>query len=120
MRKYRSRFGEVDLDSPKTYKEYPNDLKELDKLMFREIGYALVYMDYFRKEHFPNERQKPRMVSHPYVKKKIDIANVSYSQRQRVYKLIKNFAKERKNNYGNKKWYKEQIFLFQDETENMC
>ena len=46
--------------------------------------------------------------------------NCGYYQRQRVYKLIKNFAENRKNNYKNILWYKEQIFLLQDETENMC
>jgi hypothetical protein len=34
--------------------------------------------------------------------------------------MIKDFADNRKNNYDNLQWYREQVFLFQDETENMC
>lgn len=107
MRKYTCAFGEeVDLDNPDTYKYLPDDLKKLDDMMFKEIGQALVYMDYFRREHFP----------------KINIKNLNsgFSQRRRVIDLIKNFANNRHHNYQNVMWYKEQIFLFQDETENMC
>jgi len=115
-------FGTFDLDDPKTYKYLPNTSNELDDLMFKQIGYAMVYMDFFsdRKGVFPKKKQKPRMIEHPYSKNKIDAANGGYEQRQRVYKLIENFAKNRKNNYDNLMWYKEQIFLFQDEIENMC
>ena len=124
MRKYQPAFGkEVDLDDPKTYDYLPKTEKELDALMFREIGYALVYMDYFpsRKGLFPKRKRKPNMVEHPYANgKMVDIANTSYDQRKRVEALIQNFATERKNNYNNILWYQEQIFLFQDETENMC
>jgi len=101
MRKYTGSLGEeVDLDSPKTYKHLPKTTKELDALMFKEIGYALCYMDYFHKDWYSGKRGD--------------------GQRKRVYKLIKAFTKDRKNNYTNKIWYKEQIFLFQDEIENMC
>ena len=123
MRKYKPAYGkEVDLDSAKTYKYLPNDLKELDNLMFLEIGYALVYMDYFpdTKKMFPSKKQTIKMITHPYNNKKVDKNNCGWQQRQRVLKLIKNFAKNRQNNYENKMWLKEQIFLFQDETENMC
>ena len=48
MRKYTCAFGEeVDLDNPETYKYLPDDLKKLDDMMFKEIGQALVYMDYW-------------------------------------------------------------------------
>ena len=115
-------FGTFDLDDQKTYKYLPNTHKELDALMFKEIGYAIVYMDFFpdRKGCFPTKKQKPRMIEHPYSKNKIDVGNCAYDQRQRVYKLIENFANNRRNNYNNLMWYKEQIFLFQDEIENMC
>jgi hypothetical protein len=52
--------------------------------------------------------------------KKIEINNVSYNQRQRVYALIKRFAENERENMNNVMWYKEMVFLFQDETENMC
>lgn len=108
MRKYTCAFGEeVDLDNHETYKHLPDDLKKLDDMMFKEIGQALVYMNYFRPEFFPK-------------KNAIDYKGSGYHQRQRVYKLIRNFANDRHNNYQNIIWYKEQIFLFQDETENMC
>lgn len=108
MRKYTCAFGEeVDLDNPDTYKHLPDDLNKLDDMMFKEIGQALVYMNYFRPECFPK-------------KESVDLQGSGYIQRKRVYKLIKTFANGRRNNYQNKMWYKEQIFLFQDETENMC
>ncbi len=50
----------------------------------------------------------------------IEINNSGYNQRQRVYKLIKYFADNRKDNYDNLMWLKEQCFLLDDETENMC
>lgn len=111
MREYKQTDGSgiiVDLDNPDTYTHLPDNLKELDDMMFKEIGQALVYMDYFRREIFPK--------SISYTKPD----NSGFSQRKRVNDLIKKFAEDRHNNYQNKMWYKEQIFLFQDETENMC
>lgn len=129
MRKYSPAYGpKVDLDDPKTYKHLPDNEKELDNIMFKEIGYALVYMDYFpeRKGFFPKRKRKPEMVKlkdiFPNIKsnKEVDKNNASYDQRQRIYKLIKNFAENRRHNCGNIMWFKEQVYLFQDETENMC
>lgn len=103
MRKFKcSPFGEeVDLDDPETYSYLPKTVKELDSKMFSEIGFALCYMEYFRPEFY----------------------NGSYKdggQRERILKLIENFTKERLNNYQNIIWRQEQIFIFQDEIENMC
>jgi hypothetical protein len=121
--------GTVDLDDPKTYEYLPNTHEELDRLMFREIGYALCYMDFFsdRVDLFPKEKQPEEWVSitewypnHPNPERKVDIANCSYNQRLRINEKIKNFCDNRKHNYNNLLWYKEQIFLFQDEIENMC
>ena len=133
MRKYQPAFGpKVDLDDPKTYSYLPNTAEELDRLMFREIGYALVYMDYFkdRKKFFPKRKRKSEMVKvkdlfpnskhHKNSDREIDINNGGYDQRQRVYKLIQYFADNRRHNYDNIMWLKEQVYLFQDETENMC
>ena len=101
MREYKCSdlSGEVvDLDDPKTYDYLPDEAKELNDLMLREIGYALSYMDYIHTDIFPPNDD----------------------QRERVVKLIKAFWKSRRDNWENPMWFKEQIFLFQDETENMC
>ena len=129
MRKFICTFGdEVDLDNPKTYKSYPNTRKELEALLYQQIGYVIMYMDYFpsRKGFYPKEKQKPNFVKHTNGKK-YDIANSSYDQRLRIEKFIKLFCKnERKWNEDKKieaqniLWLKEQLFLFYDETENMC
>lgn len=121
MRKFKSMFGEVDLDDPKTYKHLSNTWRALDALMFKEIGYALVYMNYFkdRRDMFPTKKEKPDMVKSPYSNKKIDMNNSGYYQRIRVNKLIQKFADNRQKVDYNLMWLKEQIFLFQQETENM-
>ena len=120
---------EVDLDDPKTYDYLPDTQEELDNRMFLEIGKTLVYMDYFpeRKHHFPKEKQPEKFVKlselFPDTKfpdKEVDINNAAWEQRQRINKLIENFAENRKNHYNDKMWCKEQIFLLEDETENMC
>lgn len=91
---------EVDLDNPETYCYLPNNSKELDNRMFRDIGYALVYMDWFHHDIF--------------------LTDYGWEQRVRVKKLIDYFAEERKNHYNDILWLKEQVFLFEDEIENMC
>lgn len=135
MRKYKQHFDgvEVDLDNPKTYKHLPKDTKELDNAIFREIGKAIVYMDWYpdRKDGYPKRKLKPKMVAledcspkYKGNKKKLDINNSGWFQRERVYKLIKNFAEDRgrfwKDKNKNKLWLQEQLFLIDDETENMC
>jgi hypothetical protein len=104
MRKYNTRVcddlgeTEVDLDDPKTYSHLPQDIKELWKLMLSEIGYAYCYMNFLEKDIFPKGN----------------------AQKKRVKKLIKSFLDGRNKNRDNVLWYQEQVFLFQDETENMC
>lgn len=108
MREFITRpFGDivVDLDNPSTYEHLPQTTKQLDNLMFEEIGKALVYMDYFLPDVYRNKDSKYKS---------------AVKQRKRILKMIKDFADNRKNNYDNIQWYKEQVFLFQDETENMC
>ena len=101
MRKFRDAFGhDIDLDDPKTYENLPDNVKELDDLMFREIGYAYTYMNHFHPDIFLKGRAGGQM--------------------ERVEKLIYKFSIERKYNYENVKWYQETIYIFQDETENMC
>jgi hypothetical protein len=132
MREFQTAMvGTVDLDDPKTY-EYlgDNDVRRLDDIMFKEIGQALVYMDYFHPDIFPKKKVisqykykedvYPETKNTEHGKEQIEFTNTGYYQRVRVNKLIKKFAKERKNNWENPMWFKEQIFIFQDETENMC
>ena len=118
MRKFKCRpFHdiEVDLDDPETYKDYPQDWSILDDMMFQKIGYAITYMDYLRPEVFPKRK---KLFQNPYTgETQVDC---SYLQRQRVYKLINEFAQQRRHHYGNVLWLQEKIFLFEDEIENMC
>ncbi len=97
MRKFKTHpFGdEVDLDDESTYDYLPKSIKELDDLMFREIGYSYCYFTYFHSDWYK-----------PQVKK--------------IKKLIKVFTSNRKKNYNNLKWFQEQVFIFQNEIENMC
>jgi len=120
----------VDLDNPETYKHLPDDVRLLDDLMFRKIGKALVYMDYFHPDIFPKEKQTEEWIKlhefYPEIEgtengdKLVEINNEGYNQRLRVYKLIKAFSIGRKHNWKNLMWFKEQVYLICDETENMC
>lgn len=100
MRKFIcSPFGEeVDLDDPKTYKCLPNNVNDLRTLMLKEIGYYYCYTKFWHKDTFGKDNK----------------------QKKKVKKLIKNFTENESKNYENVLWYQEQIFLFQDEIENMC
>ncbi len=132
MRKYQPVWGPpVDLDDPETYKHLPNTYKELDDLMIRRIGYALLYMDYFkdRRKFFPKRKPKPNMVKAselwPNNKKwkgpeYIDMNSGGYDQRQRVQLLIQDYADNRRKGYEDLMWLKEQIYMFHEEIENMC
>ena len=96
MRIFKTEFGDVvDLDDPNTYSHLPQTTRECDDLMFREIGYYYCYVNFFHKDW-------------------------DGDQIFRCLTLIQKFTTERKDNYNNLMWYQEQIFLFQDETENMC
>ncbi len=102
MRKFSCRpFGDVDvdLDDTQTYIHLPDSIGELRKLILSEIGYAYCYMNYWHPEIFKT---------------------VGFQQKNRVLSFIEAFALAEKNNRENVMWYKEQVFLFQDEIENMC
>jgi hypothetical protein len=107
MREFKTSFDGkiVNLDDPRLYDYLPYSVSLLDDLMFKEIGYALCYMNNFHPDIFKNHR-------------------MDGGQRKRVMKLIENFCNERKDHLLNSSasilWYQEQVFLFQDETENMC
>jgi len=100
MREFKcSPFGFiVDLDDSEIYNYLPKTTKELRNTMFAEIGMAYCYMDFWHKDLFPED-------------------NI---QRKKIKELIENFIYSEKNNYNNVRWYQEQIFIFQDLTENMC
>jgi len=87
----------VDLDNPETYKHLPTDVRKLRDLMLREIGYYHCYVKYWHKDAFKGDGQ---------------VKNVK--------KLIKNFTENEGDNRDSVIWYQEQVYLFQDETENMC
>lgn len=87
--------NQVDLDDPITYKHLPNDIDSLRTKMLSEIGYTYLYLNYWNKGW--DECQKTR----------IEI-------------LIESFATNERENFKNVMWYKEQLFIFQNEIENMC
>lgn len=125
MREYKEHLDGriVDLDDPYTYKHLPKTYNELEDKMYQEIGQALVYMDwlYSRKGLFPKTRSKRKKDKRFSTKKEWDLfINCGWRQRQRIYKLIKNFADNKQDHIGDIQWMQEQVFLFQDETENMC
>lgn len=106
MRIFKCRpFGEeVDLDNPETYEGLPKTVKELREMMLAKIGFAYCYTEFWHKDLFD----------------KMDKV-----QRNRIKLLVKNFTENEKQYWGKNGedavlWYQEQIFLFEDEIENMC
>jgi primase-polymerase (primpol)-like protein len=76
MRGYICSFdgNEVDLDDENTYSHLPNTIKELDNLMFKEIGYAHCYMYYFHPSVFRDRIQQHqngqlKRVAKPFTRK---------------------------------------------------
>lgn len=95
----------VDLDNPDTYKHLSQDIEVVERQIYVKIGQAITYMD----GHYP----------HLYPKQPGGNGS-GYAQRQRVQKLIDNFALNRRDHVNDLRWYQEQIFLMQDDCENMC
>ncbi len=95
----------VDLDDPKTYNYLSKDIKELRQKMFAEIGYAFCYMNFWHKDVF--------CVTDSFGFR-------DGGQKERVESLVKKFTEKESENRDNVLWYQEQIFIFQDEIENMC
>ena len=101
----------VDLDNESIYSGLPSTEKELFNRMLQNIGYALSYMDFIWKDSFPLDAR----------------------QRVRVNELITKFwsegreerwpgepEREANQKRFDPRWLKEQIFIFEDEIENMC
>lgn len=85
----------IDLDNPETYSYLPDSVRDLDDAILKEIGYTYCYFNYW---HNPWDED----------------------QESRVETLIKRFTKDRRGNWKNVMWFKEMLFLLQDEIENMC
>ena len=104
MRKYKPAFAkEVDLDDPKTYDYIKEDTIEgLEQKMFAEIGMSVCYMHIYMPDIFVVKNRS--------------------GQKDRVWVLMKKFwnGRLKAHRENNIMWFKEQIFLFQDETENQC
>lgn len=100
MRKFVcSPYGEeVDLDNPETYSYLPDNANQLRDILFKNFGWSQLYMNYL----------------HPDVFDENDI------QRIRINEFMKKYSENHLKNYENLIWLKEQVFLFQDEIENMC
>jgi len=95
----------VDLDDDKIYAHLPAEYEPLRDRMWKEIGYALSYMDFIHRESFPMDGR----------------------QRIRVTELIAKFWREGDEELEDgtmkmvdPRWLKEQILVFEDEIENMC
>ena len=125
MREYKTSFdgSKVDLDNQETYNHLPKTIEDLNNRMLREIGYATCYMDYWHPDIFTKEKadlhtdwsEDEIALGYPDA-----FANSGFNQRQRVYRLIEDFTKNRHDNWENIQWFQEQVFLFEDEIENMC
>lgn len=110
-----SPFGyEVDLDDPKTYAYLPQTKDELWAKIFSIIGYALCYMDKFHPDHYPKEKM--------FFGDSPSLLGSCYEQRMRINVMIDDFCSDPKYyEYINSvEMMQEFIFLFEDETENMC
>jgi hypothetical protein len=88
----------VNLDDVQIYSHLPSHYETLRNLMFQEIGYSYCYMNYWNN----------------------DIYSVYDSQKEKINELIRYFTDNEKDNRGNILWFREQVFIFQCEIENMC
>lgn len=115
MRTFKTRpFGyEVDLDDPKTYAHLPQTKDELWTKIFSIIGYALCYMDRFHPDNYPKEKL--------FFGDSPSLLGANYAQRMRINVMIDDFCSKNYYDYiSNVEMMQEFIFLFEDETENMC
>lgn len=97
MEKFKTFDGQlVDLEDSKTFEHLPKSVKKLQRLILAEIGYYNCFK-IRNKKWFNDDKQK-----------------------KRVKKLIKKFIKNEFDNVDNVLWYQQQIYVFQDEIENIC
>ena len=99
----------ADLDDDAVYRHLPAAADELRDRMLRQVGFALSYMDFIHRDAFPLDNP----------------------QRVRVTKLVAKFWREGYKDRDrdlvdaalkvtDPKWLREQVFVFEDEIENMC
>ncbi|GMR07000.1 MAG: hypothetical protein BMS9Abin26_0002 [Gammaproteobacteria bacterium] len=102
MREFRrSPSGEiVDLDDSETYSHLPGNRKDCVDLLFQKIGFTHLYMNYIYPESFTDGK--------------------GLEQKNRVHEFISKYVDTDKSGIDDVLWYQEQVFLFQDEIENMC
>jgi hypothetical protein len=91
----------VDLDDPIIYEHLPKTVYELRDRMFKQIGYQYLYTKFWHVDIFDNKENM---------------------QKKRIKKLIWTFAVQESDRMHNDDvlWFQEQVFLFEDEIENMC
>lgn len=116
MREFTDSIGcKYDLDNPETYAHLPKTIKELRNRMFEKIGYSYLYMNVWHRECFFTSRKTP-----------LFYAISTIEQRKRIKEFVFNFAKKEKEfrttktEEENVLWMQEQVFLFEDEIDNMC
>lgn len=96
MKSFKTAHGEmVDLEDISLYDYLPKNVKSIRDMIHQEIGYYYCYVNYW----------------HPRWDKK---------QEERVKLLIEKYTEEWRNNITDLQWYRETLFIFQDEIENMC
>ena len=99
MRIYKDFLGdEWDLDNPETYKGYPTDIEELRNRFFREIGYALWYVNYLQ-EGF--EGYKIQLIN-------IDKILQKFTEGERIHRFDPTEE--------NIRWHQEMVYLLEDEN----
>lgn len=86
----------------KKHLRYKNfDVNDLKKEIYNAIGYVKLYIEHYHRDIF-----------------------FGSAQHERVEKLIFWLGKEVPNhmedNEENRHWYRKWLYLFEDETENMC
>jgi len=99
MKQFVNFMGEVvDLDSETTYLEcnLSKNWADLHLDCIKELGYALVYMDYLNKDCGFDE------------------------QRKRVEILLEELCSNDQEKRGDHKYWLEFLYRIQDEIENMC
>lgn len=113
MKMFRDEEGhDVDLDDPKTYSDpYWSEYKtaaSLYELAKCKLGKALYYIEFFQPQMFVNDRKE----------------GCGYKQVERIKQYCFWFAQEWNSHLTdteeNRLWFRKFIYMFQDETENLC
>lgn len=87
-----------DLDDPKTYARFPQTIRDVQEALWRKIGYAAVYV-----------------IAHQFSE-----SECGQKQIDRIGVLVEAVAKGQEQRGKPLIWWQEQLYLFEDEIENMC